>query len=145
MPQALAIIGAVASVGGTIATVNAQKKASRLQQQQQQLATRQSQRQAIREAQIRRAQTMSSAQALGAVGGSAVAGGTASLNSQLGSSLGFSSQMSGLSNQIGMAQSRANTAGAIANLGGSVFQLAGGFDAFGKGKGSSADLLSGIV
>ena len=130
MPQALAIIGAVAAVGGTIATVNAQNRASRLQREQQQLATRQSQRQAIREAQIRRAQTMSSAQALGAVGGSAVAGGTASLNSQLGSSLGFSSQMSGLSNQIGMAQSRANTASAIANLGGSVFQTAMSYDPF---------------
>jgi len=145
MPQTLAIIGAVASVGGTIATINAQKRASRLQQQQQQLATRQSQRQAIREAQIRRAQTMSSAQALGAVGGSAVAGGTTSLGSQLGGSLGFSSQMSGLSNQISMAQSRAATAGAIANLGGSVFQAAGGFDAFGStGQGPNADLLKGV-
>lgn len=140
-----AVIGAVASVGGTIATVNAQKRASRLQQQQQTLATRQSQRQAIREAQIRRAQTMSSAQALGAVGGSAVAGGTASLGSQLGSALGFSSQMSGLSKQIGVAQSRASTAGAIAGLGGSVFQMAGGFDAFGsQEQGPNVDLLKGV-
>jgi hypothetical protein len=130
MPQTLAIIGAVASVGGTVASLNAQKRASRLQQQQQTLATRQSQRQAIREAQIRRAQTMSSAQALGAVGGSAVAGGTASLGSQLGGALGFSSQMSGLSKQIGIAQSRAATAGAIANLGGDVFQTAMSYDPF---------------
>lgn len=137
-----AVIGAVASVGGTIATVNAQKKASRLQQQQQQLATRQSQRQAIREAQIRRARTMSSAQALGAVGGSAVAGGTASLNSQLGSSLGFSSQMSGLSNQIGMAQTQASIFQGIAGLGGGLFSAAGGFDAFGKK--NNVDLTAGI-
>lgn len=145
MPQTLAIIGAVTSVGGTIASVSAQRKASRLQQQQQTLATRRSQRQAFREAQIRRAQTMASAQALGAVGGSAVAGGTASLGSQLGGALGFASQMSGLSNQIGMAQNRAATAGALANLGGSVFQAAGGFGAFGSNEqGPKPDLLSGI-
>ena len=145
MPQTLAIIGAVASVGGTIASVSAQRKASRLQQQQQTLATRRSQREAVREAQIRRAQTMASAQAFGAVGGSAVAGGTASLGSQLGGALGFSSQMSGLSKQIGIAQSRAATAGAVANLGGSVFQAAGGFDAFGStGQGPNADLLKGV-
>jgi len=145
MPQTLAIIGAVASVGGTIASVSAQRKASRLQQQQQTLATRRSQREAVREAQIRRAQTMASAQAFGAVGGSAAAGGTASLGSQLGGALGFSSQMSGLSKQIGIAQSRAATAGAVANLGGSVFQMAGGFDAFGStGQGPNADLLKGV-
>lgn len=132
MPQTLAIIGAVTSVGGTIASVSAQRKASRLQQRQQDLATRRSQRQAFREAQIRRAQTMASAQALGAVGSSAVAGGTASLGSQLGSSLGFASQMSGLSNQISMAQSRANTAAAVANFGGDIFRTAMSYDPFKK-------------
>lgn len=140
--QTLAIISAVASIGGTIASVSAQRKATRLQQRQQELATRRSQRQAFREAQIRRAQTMASAQALGAVGGSAVAGGTASLSSQLGGALGFSSQMSGLSKEIGIAQSQAATAGAVANLGGSVFQAAGGFDAFGKK--TNPDLLKGV-
>lgn len=149
MPPAViavaSVVGAVATVAGTVASVNAQKKAARLQQEQQTLATRRSSRQAIREAQIRRAQTRSSAQALGVVGGSAEAGGMASLGSQLGSALGFSSQMSGLSKQIGMAQSRANTAGAVANLGSSVFQAAGGFGAFGStGQGSNADLLKGV-
>jgi len=145
MPQTLAIIGAVASVGGTIASLSSQRRASRLQQQQQTLATRRSQREAVREAQIRRAQTMASAQAFGAVGGSAVAGGTASLGSQLGGALGFSSQMSGLSKQIGIAQSRAATAGAVAGLGGDVFQMAGGFGAFGsQEQGPNADLLKGV-
>lgn len=130
MPQTLAIIGAVASIGGTIASVSAQRKAARLQQEQQTLATRRSQREAIREAQIRRAQTMASAQAFGAVGGSAVAGGTASLGSQLGGALGFSSQMSGLSKEISIAQSQAATAGAIAGLGGDVFQTAMSYDPF---------------
>lgn len=127
MPQALAVVGAVASVGGTIMAVNQQKKAATVQQRQQNLATRRSQRQAIREAQIRRAQALSAAQALGGAGGSGVAGGISSLGSQLGGSLGFSSQMSGLSNQIGIASSRANTFGAIAGLGNSLFQAGGGF------------------
>lgn len=145
MPQTLAIIGAVASVGGTIASLSAQKKAARLQQEQQTLATRRSQREAVREAQIRRAQTMSAGQALGVAGGSGVAGGVSSLGSQLGSALGFSSQMSGLSKQIGIAQSRASTAGAVANLGGSVFQMAGGFGAFGsQEQGPNVDLLKGV-
>ena len=73
---------------------------------------------------------MASAQAFGAVGGSAVTGGTASLGSQLGGALGFSSQMSGLSKQIGIAQSQAATAGAIAGLGGDVFQTAMSYDPF---------------
>ncbi len=145
MGPVAAVIGAVASVGGTVASLNAQRKASRLSQQQQQLATRQSQRAAIREAQLRRAQTMSSAQALGAIGGSAVAGGTASLGSQLGGSLGFSSQMSGLSGQIGMAQSRATNFNALAGLGGNLFEMAGGFGAFApKEQGSNVDLLKGV-
>lgn len=145
MGPVAAVIGAVATVGGTIASVNAQKRASRLQQEQQTLATRRSQRQAVREAQIRRAQTMSAGQALGASGGSGVAGGISSLGSQLGSSLGFASQMSGLSNQISMAQSRVATAGAIAGLGSSVFQATGGFGAFNSGKqDSNVDLLKGV-
>lgn len=145
MGPVAAVIGAVATVGGTIASVSAQRRASRLQQQQQTLATRRSQRQAIREAQIRRAQTMSAGQALGVSGGSGVAGGISSLGSQLGGALGFSSQMSGLSNEISVAQNRAATAGALSNLGGSVFQAAGGFGAFGSSnQGSNVDLLRGL-
>jgi hypothetical protein len=88
---------------------------------------------------------MSAGQALGASGGSGVAGGISSLGSQLGSSLGFASQMSGLSKQIGMAQSRSATAGALANLGSSVFQTVGGFGAFGPNEqGSNVDLLKGV-
>jgi hypothetical protein len=137
-----AVIGAVAAVGGTIASVNAQKKAARLQQEQQTLATRRSSRQAIREAQIRRAQTMSAGQALGVSGGSGVAGGVSSLGSQLGGALGFSSQMSGLSGQIGMAQTRASIFQDVASLGGGLFSAADGFDAFGKK--NNVDLTAGI-
>jgi hypothetical protein len=65
---------------------------------------------------------------MGALGGSALAGGLGSLGSQLGSGLGFSSQMSGLSADIEKFQNRAATWGAVASMGGSLFQAGGGFD-----------------
>ena len=141
MPQALAVIGAVTSVAGTVMSVNQQKKAvaaqnrqAQLQQRQQELATRRSQRQAIREAQILRARAAASTQALGGAGGSGAAGGASSLTSQVGGSLGFSTQMSGLSRDIGIAGSAANAAtakaqtfGSLASFGGSLFTDMGGF------------------
>lgn len=134
MPQTLAVIGAVATVGGTLYSVKQQQKAAQLQQRQQELATRRSQRQAIREAQIRRAQTLASSQALGVSGGSSsVSGGLASLGSQVGGALGFSSQMSGLSGQISEATNRAAIGSAIAGIGGTAFNLGvnfGGADRF---------------
>lgn len=128
MGPALAVISAVATVGGTIASINQSKKAARASERQQQLQARRSQRQAIREAQIRQAQLKSQATALGAAGGSGAAGGISSLSSQLGGSLGYASQQSGLSSQITMASQRAETFGAIAGLGSTVFQGVGGFD-----------------
>jgi hypothetical protein len=151
MAPALAVIGAVASVGGTVMAVNQQKKAAALTQRQQELATRRSQRQAIREAQIRRAQTLASAQALGGAGGSGAAGGTASLTSQVGGALGFSGQMSGLSKEIGVAQTKASTYGAVAGLGGTLFTELGGFKTafpnLGGGQGgiTAGQALSGIA
>jgi len=114
-------IGAAAAVGGTIMSYRAQKKSSKLQEQQQNLATRQSRRQAIRQAQIARAQTIASASAQGATGSSAALGGVGSLNSQVGSQLGFSNQMSGLSAGINQANQSANTWGGVAQLGGTLF------------------------
>lgn len=128
MGPVAAVIGAVASVGGTIASMNAQKKAAKASKKQQDLNTTRSNRQAIREAQLQRAQTIAAGASMGALGGSALAGGVASLGSQLGSGLGFSSQMSGLSADIEKFQQRAATWGAVASMGGSLFQLGGGFD-----------------
>ena len=107
----------VLMVIGTIQSMSAEKKRAKSQQQQQQLQSRRSQRQAIREAQIRRAQGQVQAGALGVTGGSGLAGGQASLSSQLGGNLGFAGQMSGLSQEINMQQSRAQTGQAIASLG----------------------------
>ena len=121
-------IGLALLAAGTVVSVSEQKKASKAQARQQGLSARRSQRQAIRESQIRRAQSQVQAGAMGVTGGSGLAGGQASLSSQLGGNLGFAGQMSGLSQQITMAQSRAQTAGAVADLGMQVFQGTGGFD-----------------
>ena len=115
-------IGLALLAAGTVVSVSEQKKASKAQARQQGLSARRSQRQAIREAQIRRAQSQVQAGAMGVTGGSGLAGGQASLSSQLGSNIGFAGQMSGLNQQITMAQSRAQTAGDIAGLGLSVIQ-----------------------
>jgi hypothetical protein len=66
----------------------------------------------MREAQILRSQSLATTQGMGVVGGSGVSGGVSSLGSQLGSSLGYAGQMSGLAQQQSIAQSRANTYGA---------------------------------
>jgi hypothetical protein len=109
-----------------------QKKVAADQRKQQALATDRSNRESIREAQLRRAMAIASASSMGALGGSAVAGGLGSLGSQLGSGLGFSSQMSGISRNIEKNSQSANTWSSIASIGGTVFQAVGGFDAFGK-------------
>lgn len=119
----IAAIGAVATVAGTVRQVQLGKKQANLQRDQQALATRKSRRQAIRQAQITRSQAIASSQAGGTGTSSGNAGGIGSLTSQLGSELGFSSQMSGLSHQIGNLQSQISTAGAITGLGGSLFNF----------------------
>lgn len=115
--SAVATTAAVVGVGATLYSANQQRQAAKAQVRQQQEQARRSQRQAIREAQIRRAQALSTAQAAGAIEGSAVSGGLASLGAQTGEALGFGSMMSGLSRQISVASSRSETAGSLAGLG----------------------------
>lgn len=129
MPQLIPVIGAVTAVGSTALSYNAQRKAANTQERQQALATQRSARSAIREAQIKRASAQASAAALGATGGSAVEGGLSSLGSQLGSGLGFSSQMSSLSGDITNYSARAETFGGLASFGSFIFKGTGGFGA----------------
>ncbi len=128
MGPVAAVIGAVATVGGTVMQYKAQKKAAAASRRQQDLSTQRSNRQSIREAQLARAQAIAAGASMGALGGSALAGGLGSLGSQLGSGLGFSSQMSGLSADIEKFQQKAAMWGGVASMGGSLFQLGGGFD-----------------
>jgi hypothetical protein len=135
MPQVapvIAAVSAVATVAGTVMSYNSQKKASAASAKQQQLSTDRSNRQAIREAQLQRAMAISAASSMGALGGSALSGGLGSLSSQLGSGLGFSSQMSSLSKDIEKYQQKAATWGAVASMGSTVFSAVGGFGAFGS-------------
>lgn len=134
---AAAIIGsAIITTGATIASVKAQKQATKAnvaiaekQQKQQDESYRRQQRAAVREAQLRRAQGMATAQGAGVAQSSLTSGGVSSIGSQLGSTLGFGSQMSGLSQQItnlgiksAKATQRANTFAAVADIGSSAFQ-----------------------
>lgn len=123
MPQIALIVGAVASVAGTYKNYKANKDRSRLQQQQQRVNTRRSRMEAIRRAQLARAQAVASAAASGAQGSSTAIGGQSSVSSQTGTDFGFSTQMSGLSQGISDASSQAATWGAVANLGGSAFNF----------------------
>lgn len=126
MPQALMVASAVIGVAGTVYSVDQQKKAARATQRQQEEQNRRSQRQAIREAQIRKAQTRQTATASGAQFGSGLAGGISSLGSQVGSTLGFSSMMSGLNKTIAMAGANAEFGAAVGNLGFKAFDTFGG-------------------
>ena len=131
MPQAALVIGAVSAVAGTVGSFvmqskarSEQRRASRLSQQQQQVATRRSRMQAIRRAQIARAQVIASGVASGSAGSSANFGGQSSVAAQTGGNLGFSTQMSGLSGLIGAANqsaatsmARASDLNSVANLG----------------------------
>ena len=58
MGPVAAVIGAVATVGGTVMQMKAQKKAAAASRRQQDLSTQRSNRQSIREAQLQRAQAV---------------------------------------------------------------------------------------
>lgn len=127
MPQALAVVGAIASVGGTLLSVRAQKKAASAQRQQENNARRRSARQNIRQAQIARASVVAGAIGSGAAGSSGAQGGAGAVGSRLGEALGFSSQQSALSNIVSRQSERANFFSGVAGVGANLFQLGGGF------------------
>jgi predicted lipid-binding transport protein (Tim44 family) len=130
---ALIIAGAglALSAGSTFYSIQQQRKAASAQRTQQNVAARRSRRQTIREALIRRAETTSVANAVGADTGSGFSGSLGSLGSQLGSGLGFQSQMTGLSGIISSASSNAQTGQALAGLGSSLFSF--GMSQYGSG------------
>ena len=123
MPQAIPVISAVATVAGTVQSVKSQREASRLSQQQQALVAQRERRQTQRSAQIQRAQAVASAAGTGALETSAAQGGINSISSQVGSQLGFSNQMSGISRQITSAQADAQRYSGLAQLGGLGMQM----------------------
>jgi hypothetical protein len=115
------VLGAVSAVG-TAKSISAQKKSTALQQRQVELQASRERRQAIREAQIRRAQGRATAEAAGVGSSSLVGGGMASIGSQLGGTLGYASQQSGLSAGVTRLNQQSQFWGGVAGL------AAGGFN-----------------
>lgn len=152
MPQAIQVVAAVASLAQQRRAIRSQERAAgaqmeiaREQQRQQELQAAVSRRRTIRAAQIERARTLASGQAMGAIGGSAIAGGMTSLSSQLGGALGYQTQMtdlsrniSGLSQQAGMFTMQANKALGQAELFGSLSKFAGQAEEYMASSGSTA-------
>jgi len=122
-----AVIGAVASVVGTVGSLVMQGKAMKAQEKQQELTTRRSRRQAIRQMQLTRAQSLMSAQGAGSLYGSGAAGGIGALSSQLGADLGYQTAYNSLSGDISRANQAANLFSGIASVGGTLFNMSGGF------------------
>jgi hypothetical protein len=113
----VAAVGAVAGVVGTVKAGKAAEKSARLQQRAQDLQQKRQRRAAIRSNMIASARARASAEASGVVQSSGLQGAVGAGRSQLGSELGFGTQMSGLSGQItelGIKQQRASQ---IASLG----------------------------
>ena len=122
---AITIATGVESIKQAEKARGAQQQAAAAQRQAERARATQSQRRANREVLIRRAQAKAQAEALGGRGGSAIAGGLASLSSQFGSAVGFAGQMSGLSQDINMFQAQAASASARSEMFGSLSGTAG--------------------
>ncbi len=126
MGQVAAVVSAVATVAG----FREQRKAVGYQQQAaaearearteqiraNELSARRSRIRALRESQILRARTLATAEGAGAVGGSAVAGGVSALGSQLGSALGYQTQLTGINRNISVLSQNAADLTASANI-----------------------------
>lgn len=124
-------VAAAVGIGSALLGAKASRDQAKLQRQQmeqqrrqQELQFRRSQREALRQAQIQRAQIRSAGAAAGALGGSAVSGAMGSVSSQLGTQLGYATQMSGISNRITDLGIAANAAGSRAQTFGAISQLA---------------------
>lgn len=126
MGQVAAVVGAVAAVAGFVQqrkAVGYQRQAAaeareaRTEQiRANELSARRSRVRALRESQILRARTLATAEGAGAVGGSAVAGGVSALGSQLGSALGYQTQLTGINRNISVLSQNAADFTASANI-----------------------------
>jgi type II secretory pathway pseudopilin PulG len=112
LPAVLAIIG----VGAGIASAQASAQATATQRRQAQQQAMFERRRAIRQTIMERQLAVNIAASTGLEGGSAAAGGIASIGSQLGTNLGYGSLQSGLSNQYYQQTQRAQTLGGVSSL-----------------------------
>jgi len=133
--MAISAIAAGASIRQQSKAAEAQKEAAQQENNLASLENRKARIKAVREARMARAQTIAQGEASGALGSSGIAGGTSSIQSQLGSNIGFANQreafsqnITGLQNKAITASNRANTFGAISKITGTAFNQMGGFD-----------------
>ena len=137
-----ALVGTVA-VGAGVASINASQRSAaasqaavETQRQQAQQQAQAERRRSIRQFLMERQLRVNVAAATGLEGSSAARGGIGSLSSQLGTNLGFSSMMSGLSNQYYgqtlQAQSLAGQAELFGGISSSLFGFAGRFPQMGS-------------
>lgn len=151
----LAIIGLAVSAVGTFVQMDAAKDAQDAQEQQAAAQREQAMlenrradisnarqlRNAIRQARIARATILNTGANVGTMSSSGVLGGTASIDSQRNSNVGFFGAMDQLNDkvtntqmaqadaqvQMGEAQGQAAVGGALGTIGGGIFSGAGGF------------------
>jgi hypothetical protein len=95
--------------------------------------------------QLQRAQAIAGAGGAGSLGGSGSQGGIGSLGSQLGESMGFSTQMSGLSGGINQAQRSAMKWQGIGQLSQTAFNLASPYAGMGGGGGNILEMGGGAA
>lgn len=120
---ALAVGGTFMQFQGQKKAAKAQKRARQAQQAQEAESTRRSRVQAMRQSQIARGRALAGAAGSGSLDTSGSAGGSASLSSQTGAGLGFSTMMSGLSDIISSQSQKAANAQANAAMGGQIAGL----------------------
>lgn len=138
-PVAIAAVGMAAAVGGTIYSVNQQKKAEKanqqaaaLDRQRMNLQNARERRDAIKAARQAAAQSQTAAANQGAMDTSGAQGALASIVSQGATNLSFLDRYNILTDQASEAVGRANAASSRAAIGGSVADL--GWTAFSNSK-----------
>lgn len=134
-PPAIAALTLAATVGGTVASVAAQRRSAKDQEEAQKLAQRQAAienqravRQAIAAARQDRAQLIASGQAqTGGFSSSGIQGGVGAADTQIAANVGFARQTQAFSSAINQRLQRANRAQGAAGLGQAVAGLPGAF------------------
>lgn len=101
------------------------KKTAEEQEKAAALAARRDRRRTIRQARIERGKALNVAAAVGAQGGSGLAGGLSGLSSQAGAELGFSTQTQGIGKRLTKFGTQFAKAGELAAIGGGVAQIGG--------------------
>lgn len=118
-------VGAIAGIAFQAKAAKAQERAMEAQQKMQELADARARRRLLRETAIARGTAVNLASNLGAMGGSAVAGGLGGLMNQQMAQLGFQQQTLDLSRYItqqNIAQSRALSMGSAVEALGGLFK-----------------------